>query len=207
MAWPSQGAGPTFLSHCPGPSSHKEREARQSTHVLWSSSLLTRRALSCPGSHRTLVAQHLASGGLQRMLMLESPGASGQWAPPGPGPSYGFSLCHRPSTSTPGKTTVSGCWLRQEVNRAQGIGGSKEQRPEEDQCDEARACLHAAPDPDRTMNMMPPCLAYPSALLPIPASSSAPRPLCPHSSFPGPSWAFPTLLPFSVTNVSFLCAH
>ena len=99
-----------------------------------------------------------------------------------------------------------GSRLWQEVNRAQRTEGSEERRPEEDHCDEVRACLHTAPDPHQAT--MQPGPAWPTPLLSFPPSHF----LCPTAfvstlQFPWASWDLLTLLPLSVTNVNFLCAH
>lgn len=64
--------------------------------------------------------------------------------------------------------------------RAQGTEGSIEQRPEEDQCDETRACLDIALDPYQAR--MGPLPAWPTLSSPsLPGVFFAIRPLSPYS--------------------------
>lgn len=115
-----------------------------------------------------------------------------------PGLAIGFCFpsCHRPSTSAPGKTSngagqgAQGYWLWQEVNRAQGTGGSEEWTPEEDQSDEARAaCPIALTLPGEGSLCL--CLAHPQLCFRSQPSPLPPRPLSPQLWFP---WASPPSL-------------
>lgn len=137
--------------------------------------------------------------------------ASGQWAPPGPGPSHCF-LCATGPVLQPlerlKEQGTAGPWLLALAGskRGSGTGGSEEQRPAEDQCDEARACLHTAPEPHQAMDMASLCPAYPQPSFP-PSLLLCPKAFVSALWFPRASSALPTLLPLSVTSASFLCAH
>lgn len=131
--------------------------------------------------------------------------ASGRWAPPGPGPSHCFLRAAGPVLQPLERLKeqgTAGPWLLALAGskRGSGTGGSEEQRPAEDQCDEARACLHTAPDPHQATDMLSPCPAHPQPSFP-PSLLLCPKAFVSTLWFPRASSALATLLPLSVTTL------